>query len=116
MYGYPGMLLLGPNGAGVPTTVIRGGALAFENITPTAVSLAPGASAYFNVGYSDVPGVPPNCSTASQLEITPPNDTAHVVVALPSGIHACEGGKLNVSAVFASTDASATQTTAPSLP
>lgn len=110
LYGYPGMLLLGSTNAAEPTDVVRGGGLAFENIGPSTVMLASGATAYFNVGYSDVT---PPCSTASSVEITPPNDTAYAVVVLPLAIMACDNGTLHVSAVFSSTNAAATQTTAP---
>lgn len=114
MYGYPGMLLLGPGGAAQPTTVVRGGGLAFENVAPTAVTLAPGKVAYFNVGYSDVVSGNTGCSSATATEVTPPTDTAHAVVAVKPTIQACDNGTLHVSAVFPQTDTAATQTTAPS--
>lgn len=110
LYGYPGMLLLGPGSAAEPTNVVRGGGLAFEDISPSTVTLVPGSTAYFNVGYSDVMSP---CSTATDVEITPPGDTAHAVVTVPLAINACDDGTLNVSAVFSSTDTAATQTTAP---
>jgi Protein of unknown function (DUF4232) len=113
MYGYPGMLLLNTAGSPQPTTVDRGGGLAFENVAETDVSLTPGQTAYFNLGYNDVVSQPPACSMASQVEITPPNDTSYAVVAVPT-IDACANGTLHVSPVFASTDSAATQTTAPS--
>lgn len=109
--GYPGMLLLGSDGAPEPTNVVRGGGLSFENIGPSTVRLAPGATAYFNVGYSDV--MPP-CSTATAVEITPPTNTAHAVVTVSPAMMACDNGTLHVSAVFGSTNSAATQTTAPS--
>ena len=109
--GYPGMLLLGTGNATEPTDVVRGGALSFEDIGPSSVRLGPGATAYFNVGYSDVT---PPCSTATAVEVTPPTDTAHAVVPVSPSIMACNNGTLDVSAVFGPTDAAATQTTAPS--
>lgn len=111
MYGYPGMLLL-HGGAPQPTNVVRGGSLSFENIGPSNVSLSPSAVAYFNVGYSDVTTGNTGCSVATSLEVTPPNDTAFAVVPA-AGINACDNGTLNTSAVFGSTNTSATQTTAP---
>lgn len=112
MRGYPGMLLLAADGAALPTTVDRGGGLAFENVAVTSVSLAPGQSAYFNLGYSDVVAVPPACSTAAAVEITPPTATTQGEV---TGLHvqACANGTLHVSPVFGSTDTTATATTAP---
>ncbi len=114
MHGYPGMLLLNAAGSAQPTTVIRGGGLSFENVAETEVSLAPGQIGYFNLGYSDVVSQPPACSMASQVEITPPNDTSYAVVAVFPTIDACSNGRLHVSPVFASTNSAATQTTAPS--
>jgi hypothetical protein len=112
MRGYPGMLLLSSSGAAEPTTVDRGGGFAFENVAVSTVSLAPGKTAYFNLGYSDVTAIPPQCSTADSVEITPPTATTHGVVAV-SNIQACANGTLHVSAVFGATDATATATTAP---
>jgi hypothetical protein len=113
MYGYPGMQLLGTGGAAVATVVLRGGGLAFENVAATDVSLAPGQTAYFNLGYNDVITDSTGCSMASQVEITPPNDTPYVVVPVFPAIDACGGGTLHVSPVFSSTDSAATVTTAP---
>jgi hypothetical protein len=112
MQGYPGLQLLSANGTALPTTVMRGGSLSFENIAVTTVSLSPSQTAYFNLGYSDVT-VP--CSQASQVEVTPPNDTAHASVPVTS-LQACDNGALAVSSVFASSNSTATQTTAPTLP
>jgi hypothetical protein len=112
MQGYPGILLLDASGVALPTTVVRGGSLSFENIAATAVSLSPSETAYFNLGYSDVTAP---CSMASQVEVTPPNDTAHATVSVTS-LQACNNGTLTVSPVFASSNAAATETTAPPLP
>jgi len=116
MYGYPGMQLLDASGGDMPTTVIRGGGLTFEKVAVTNVSLAPGQTAYFNLGYSDVTvGTETSCPAASQVEITPPNDMSYVVVPVTS-LDACGGGTVHVSPVFASTDSAATSTTAPPQP
>jgi hypothetical protein len=114
MRGYPGMLLLDATGGVLPTIVNRGGGLAFENVAVTDVALAPGQTAYFNLGFNDIVTGTTTCSMASQVEITPPNDTVHAVVPVFPSIVACGGGTLNVSPVFASTDSAAIQTTAPS--
>lgn len=113
LYGYPGMALLGASGQHLRTTVERGGTLSFEDISPSTVHLSQGQTAYFNVGYSDVPTGTTTCSNAHAVEITPPTNTTHVTVTAPLGILACDNGTLHVSAVFGSTDAAATQTTAP---
>jgi hypothetical protein len=109
------MQLLDTSGGSLATDVVRGGGLAFENVAPASVSLSSGQTAYFNLGYNDVTQGTSACSQSSQVEITPPNDTAFAVVGVPQ-INACGGGILHVSAVFASTDSAATSTTAPSLP
>lgn len=114
MHGYPGMLLLDASGGALPTIVNRGGGLAFENVAVTDVSLSPGQTAYFNLGFNDIVSGTTTCSTAPQVEITPPNDTAYAVVPVFPSIDACGGGTLDVSPVFASTDSAATETTAPS--
>ncbi len=109
MYGYPGMQLLNASGADLPTNVIRGGGLTFESVAPTNVSLAPAQTAYYNLGYSDVPvNGETSCPTASQVEITPPNDTSYALVPV-SELDACGGGTLHVSPVFASTDSARDQ-------
>lgn len=112
LHGYPGMLLLASDGQGLPTTVTRGGGLAFENVTVTDVTLGAGQTAYFNLGYNDVTQGDTSCSMSTQVEVTPPNDTAFAVVPVPQ-INACGNGSLNVSPVFAANDAAATTTTAP---
>ncbi len=107
------MALLNASGGHLATVVTRGGGLSFENVAVTDVSLAPGQTAYFNVGYSDVPVGTTPCAPASKVEITPPNDTSFAVVSVPQ-ITACGGGTLHVSPVFGSTDSDAMTTTAPS--
>ncbi len=113
-YGYPGMLLVSTTGAALPTTVVRGGGLTFENIAPATVTLAPGQTAYFNLGFSDVQTNTTTCSSAHTAEVTPPTNTTHATVDVALGIYACDNGTLHVSAVFSATNSSATQTTAPS--
>ncbi|MHB1554703.1 MAG: DUF4232 domain-containing protein [Acidimicrobiales bacterium] len=113
-YGYPGLLLVGTTGAPLPTTVVRGGGLDFESIAPAQVALAPGETAYFNVGFSDVQSGTTACSSTHTVEVTPPTTTTHATVSVELGIYACDDGTLHVSAVFSSTNSAATQTTAPS--
>lgn len=112
MVGYPGLVLVTTSGAGLPTTVVHGGTLFFEAISPTSVDLAPGRTAYFNVGFSDVQSGAAACTDAHDVAVTPPSGSAAATVPVPSGIHACDGGTLHVSAVFSSTDTAAMQTIA----
>jgi hypothetical protein len=110
MAGYPGLQLLAADGSPQPTSVQPGGSLSFEAVGPSTVSLPAGQRAFFNIGFSDVPGGgQTSCPTAAAVEVTPPGATGHLRV--PLQVQAC-GGALNVSAVFGAGSA-ATQTTAP---
>ncbi len=115
LFGYPGMQLLNSTGGSLPTVVKRGGGLSFESLPVTTVSLNAGQTAFFNVGYNDVNVGTTSCSAATRVEVTPPNDTAFTVVTVPE-VNACDGGVLNTSPVFSSSDATATSTTAPPVP
>ena len=69
-------------GSALPTKVVRKGTYSFTSMAPTTVTLAPGQSAYFNIGYSDVPvGNETTCPTSASLEVTPPNAYDHLAVA-----------------------------------
>lgn len=110
MKGYPGLQLVGAGGSVQSTSVQPGGSLSFESVAPTVVTLAAGQVAYFNIGFSDVPGSgQTSCSTSTAVQVTPPGATGHIVV--PVQVQACSGG-LHVSAVFAS-QSPAAQTAAP---
>ena len=51
------------------------------NFAPAAGDPRRGATAYFNIAYSDVPtGVETSCPTATQIEVTPPHAVDHDVV------------------------------------
>jgi hypothetical protein len=102
--GYPGMQLLSSSGASLPTNVVRGGGQPFTasaaNQPPSTVTLAPNAVAAFSLNYEDVPvGSETTCPTSAKAEITPPNDTAFLTVALQ--IAPCGGGTIHVSPVYA---------------
>jgi hypothetical protein len=103
--------MLGQGGAAQPTTVVRKGNYSFTSMAPTTVTLASGQSAYFNIGYSDVPvGNETSCPTSASLEVTPPNATDHLVVI--ATLSPCGGGTLVVSPVFLATGSNS-QSTAP---
>jgi hypothetical protein len=103
--------MLSASGANLPTQVVRTGSYSFTAIAPTTVILAPGQSAVFNIGYSDVPvGNETSCPTSASVEVTPPNATDHLV--LTAALAPCGGGTLAVSPVFLATGADS-QTTAP---
>lgn len=105
---------MGTTGKVLTTTAVRGGGLTFENIAPSQVTLAAGATAYFNVGFNDVTTANTTCSSTHTVEVTPPTNTTHTAVKVTLGIDACDNGMLHVSALFGSTNSAATQTTAPS--
>jgi hypothetical protein len=113
MQGYPAVKLLDGNGNAMATVETQGGGLAFESVAVTDVSLTRGQTAYFNLGFSDVPvGSETSCPTAAALQIISTGDAQPSEVPVV-GLDACGGGAVNVSAVFASTDSAATETTAP---
>ena len=101
--GYPGLQLLDSAGASLPTQVVRKGGYSFTSMVPTTVTLSNGQSAYFNIGYSDVPvGGERSCPSSTSLEVTPPDATDHLVV-VPAVLSPCGGGELVVSPVFPAT-------------
>jgi hypothetical protein len=78
------------------------------------VTLAAGATAYFNLAYSDVPtGSETSCPTAAKIEVTPPHAVDHDVVTIDATV--CGAGTLTVSPVFSSSSPQS-QTTAPPHP
>jgi hypothetical protein len=109
--GYPGLGLLASDGSSLPSNVVRKGSYSFTAMAPTTVTLTAGQSAYFNIGYSDVPvGNETSCPTSASLEVTPPNSFTHLTFS--AALAPCGGGTLVVSPVFLATG-SASQTTAP---
>jgi hypothetical protein len=80
-------------------TTVPGGSYAFTDFSPTKVTLEPGSTAYFNVGYSDVPaGSESTCPSPARLEVTPPNDFSQLAIAFEGSV--CNDGTLAVSPVF----------------
>lgn len=111
--GYPGLQLLGSGGTTLPTTVVRKGNYPFTAMAPATVTLGTGQSAYFNIGYSDVPvGGETSCPTSTSFEVTPPDATDHLVVA--GALAPCGGGTLVVSPVFGAGGADSQSTAPPS--
>ena len=109
MRGYPGLRLTGAGGSPVATSVVQGGGLTFENLPVTTVTLNANDKALFNVGFNVVG--PDPCVSATGVEVTPAGAVSPSP-SIPSAIVVCGNGTLNVSPVFAATDATATQTTA----
>jgi hypothetical protein len=112
--GYPGAQLLAPSGAELPTDVVRGGSYSFTDLAAAPLTVAGGASAIFNFGYSDVPQGTSPCETAASMWVTPPDDVEHLTITMPMDqqLTVCDGGRLTVSPVFGA-GSPETQTTAP---
>lgn len=100
VYGYVGMRLLASGASPMPTTVKRGGGYLFSDPGPALVKLAPGQAASAGVEWSTVPGPgdpTTGCPMSAALEITPPDETAHLVVSRAIG--ACQQGTLQTTAL-----------------
>lgn len=112
MDGFPSMELLGSTGAQLTTHVVQGGTYSFTDYVPSALTLAPGQSAFFDVGFSDVPTGSSACDSVTQIEIFPPKASDDDVVNVPT-LTICDGGSVTVSPVFAT---GGPETTAPPQP
>ena len=98
--GYPGLQMRDASGSALPTNVLRKGTYPFTSMNPTLVTLAPGGSARFNVGYSDVPVAnESSCPASATMDVTAPN--AYHSVSLSATIAPCNHGTVVVSPVFA---------------
>jgi len=105
--GYPGLLMLGTGGTPLPTTVVRKGKYSFTSQSPVTVTLVPGQTASFNIGYSDVPvGGETSCPSSVELEVTPPGAYDHLTIA--ATLAPCAHGTLVVSPVLAASETPAT--------
>jgi hypothetical protein len=114
LFGYPGIQLLGAGGADIATNEVEGGSDSFTDFARANVSLASGATAYFNIGYSDVvSGTESSCPTTTQVQVIPPDTTTELKVS--GQLTVCNGGTVDVSPVFAA-DSPETETTAPPNP
>ena len=97
--GYPGLQMRDASGSALPTDVVRKGTYPFTSMNPTLVTLAPGGSARFNVGYSDVPVAnESSCPASATMDVTAPN--AYHSVSLSATIAPCNHGTVVVSPVF----------------
>lgn len=94
VYGYPGLQLFGADGRSHPTTVDRA-----TTKPPTAVTLAPGATAWSLIAWSFMPsGDEANSSPLcggkmTQLKVIPPDETTQLTVSAGIGT-VCDHGKL----------------------
>lgn len=90
LYGFPGAVMLDAQHQPMTTHALwQTSAYMYSNQQKTLVTLAPGASAYFAVTWSDVTvGSATTCPTSSYLSVTPPNDFSVLTVA--DQINACD--------------------------
>jgi hypothetical protein len=105
IYGFPGMLLLDANHRPLPTN-LQWGTTSVKRL----VTLRPGGTAAATDRFSpDVPGTGDHapatpgpgwtCQPKSvYVEITPPDETAHLVAAVSPATPVCEGGGMGASA------------------
>jgi hypothetical protein len=81
LYGYPGLLMLNAKGQPLPTQVHRGSSATVHPEAPSTVTLDPGQSASFALGYADATGYPgQHCPASASLEVTPPNTFHQLVI------------------------------------
>lgn len=108
LYGYPGLQMLAASGRPLPTEVQRGIAYTVPSVGVRRVTLRPGASAAFDVGWADQTGYGRDkCPTSSRVEVTPPDAFRTITISWhiePYGgasIEHLRCGEVTVSAVFA---------------
>lgn len=100
--GYPSLALRDANHRSLDSHVTEGGPRPPADPGPSAITVAPGASASFTLTYSSVPsGSAESCPTAHYLRITPPEEFA--VIELASEFSPCQNGALRVTAFVAGT-------------
>lgn len=92
-YGYVGMLFLDRHGHALPTDVVRA-----SSYRPHRVVVAPGTRAATLLHWSVIPGVGDRggrCETPYRVEVTPPDQTTHLIIRW-SGGQVCERGRVSV--------------------
>jgi Protein of unknown function (DUF4232) len=107
LQGYPGVHMLDANGDPLPTEVTDGVAYTVPSIPEQVVDLKPGASASFDLGYSDSTGYGTAiCPEATTLAITPPGAQQPISVTVEvdayggSTIQTLHCGDITVSPVY----------------
>lgn len=94
-YGYVGMLFLDAHGRGLPTDVVRD-----HSSRPHRVVLRPGARATAQLHWSVIPSSSDprgQCGPAPRrVEVTPPDETTHLIIRWPGG-SVCERGQVSVT-------------------
>lgn len=103
-FGYPGVLFLDRAGRALPTRTTRTTSDFFGHTTLRHIRLAPGDTVSFRVGVTHVATAGNRCTTAHQVQVIAPNDTATIRVQIRQG-GAYECAVATVSPVQARTSA-----------
>jgi Domain of unknown function (DUF4232) len=87
MFGYPGILFLDSSGRSLPTITMRTTHDFFGSAPLHSLTVAPGETVSFRVGVTHFGpnGSNTGCTTASGLQVIPPNDTSTLRVAIGNG-------------------------------
>jgi hypothetical protein len=97
-FGYPGALLLDDAANPLPSNVVRGGGFFTSDPPPSTVTVPAHGAAIVRIHWGQVPvGNETTCAMSTSLAVTPPDE--YVSLTVPIQIHACGGGRLNVSRV-----------------
>jgi uncharacterized protein DUF4232 len=84
-FGYPGVLFLDGSGRALPTRTTRTTRDFFGNTTLRHLRVAPSAIVSFRVGVTHEPTAGHRCTTARQVQVIAPNDTARMRVRIRQG-------------------------------
>ena len=86
-YGYPGILFLDRSGGSLPTTTMRTTHDYFGTAPLRSLTVAPGQTVSFRIGVTHFgpSGSNTGCTTASGLQVIPPNDTSTLRVVIGNG-------------------------------
>jgi hypothetical protein len=110
--GYPNVQMVGSAGQSIATEVTHGISYTVPSVPVQVVTLAPGAQASFDLGFSDSTRYgTASCPTSTRVEITPPDSSQSITVAwqiAPYGgatIAQLQCGQITVSPVFAGSGA-----------
>ena len=103
LYGYVGLQLDNATRRFLPTRVIRGPSMTFQDPGPRMIILASGEVASAGIGFTDNPVQPVDptsgCPASTYLEVTPPDETTYLFI--PAHLAPCNGGTLDVTALQA---------------
>jgi hypothetical protein len=80
--GYPTLQMLGPAGHRIATLLHRRPSITVPRLRVRTVTLSPGASASFYLGFADATGYgSATCPRSARIEVTPPDRTDPIIVA-----------------------------------